>query len=640
MSMDRPRVVFFDIGGTLGDARLSGPPYRLERLEVFPYVPGMLKTLRAARARLGLISNIGAVIPENERAVEDALRAAGILDFFEATLRVYGPKDDVVIFRRALALAGIADSPQFGLFVGEDARERYWAGAAGMRAVPHPLLVSAALEGQPLTYARITAPAPMAGRHWQQALLDAGVVPCHVAGEEGTVVYAIAARPALARVMNMRFVVQLLGADDDPMTTDLYLLRDDLASQTGALDSEGQAARLVASERMTRWLIGSSLEGLHVAVPGSASIEDLHFPVARHGHNVKLAPDVSLLRPLRSVAATAFASEPTDRDLTETEIAAMARLTTEKVGACVERYAGVTPLDDAGAVRTRHSLSPDNARVTEALQRDLARAGGGTFRVRMHPFPFQGRQLYNVEADWPGTSSELVLMTAHLDSTAAQSHVGPGSVAYRPDSDPAPGADDDASGVAAVVSAAEVLRTLAGARPPARTIRFVLFNAEEQGLIGSRAYARALAASGARVAGVFQMDMIGNDFTPPPLFEVHAGYSPSSAIERQSLALARRIARLRPRVSPGLSDPELCLTKGPGSEERDGAEGRSDHTSFHERGYAACCASEDLFANEAPLPPAEVNDHYHKATDVQVNGRFAADIARVVAAAVWLTANP
>jgi Zn-dependent M28 family amino/carboxypeptidase len=53
--------------------------------------------------------------------------------------------------------------------------------------------------------------------------------------------------------------------------------------------------------------------------------------------------------------------------------------------------------------------------------------------------------LHNVEAELPGLSPELVLITAHLDSTAAND----------PDYDerhaPAPGADDDASGVAAVL---------------------------------------------------------------------------------------------------------------------------------------------------------------------------------------------
>ena len=75
-------------------------------------------------------------------------------------------------------------------------------------------------------------------------------------------------------------------------------------------------------------------------------------------------------------------------------------------------------------------------------------------------------------------------MTAHLDSTAAQ------SLPYDEATDPAPGADDDASGVAAVLALAEGFAALAATSPPARTLRFVLFNAEEEGLVGSRAYAR------------------------------------------------------------------------------------------------------------------------------------------------------
>ena len=81
--------------------------------------------------------------------------------------------------------------------------------------------------------------------------------------------------------------------------------------------------------------------------------------------------------------------------------------------------------------------------------------------------------------------------------------------AYDPATDPAPGADDDGSGAAAVLAAAQCLRELLDAgNTPTRTMRFVLFNAEEQGLVGSKVYARAAAAAGDRIAGVLQMDMI------------------------------------------------------------------------------------------------------------------------------------
>jgi leucyl aminopeptidase len=59
-----------------------------------------------------------------------------------------------------------------------------------------------------------------------------------------------------------------------------------------------------------------------------------------------------------------------------------------------------------------------------------------------------------VEATLNGESPDLVV-TAHLDSTAK------GQPPFSAEQDPAPGADDDASGMAAVLTAAWVLQQLA-----------------------------------------------------------------------------------------------------------------------------------------------------------------------------------
>jgi hypothetical protein len=639
----RAQAVFFDIGGTLGAPTLS-PDLRLERLDVYPDVPAILDDLRAAAVPLGVISNIGDATPENVAAATAALERAGIGGFFRDDLRIYGPKDDVPIFQRAAAAASLA--PGLAVFVGEDARERAVAARAGLRVAPHPRLARAVLEGDPLHYVRITIPASVAESPWRAALLQQALVPLHVTGDRDSVVYAIASRPALAALFNMRLIVQTLGDEGLPATTDLYLLRDDLAARSGRLTTEGQAASLLADDRRARRVLSSSLEGLHVALPGEESIDDYHFDVSRHGHHLRLSADTGLLRPFGTdprtrVAATAMALSA-ERDLRDTEVSSLAHVTTELISSYLDRYAGMTPLgsDDGGAIRTRHSASADNARVVQQIARDLARIGGGAFTVRVHPFTLSGRELFNVEAEWPGTSPDVVVVSAHLDSTAAGSHITPGAPPYHPAVDPAPGADDDGSGVAAVLAIAETLTRLAGAEPPRRGLRFVLFNAEEQGLVGSRAWVRDQAAAGTPIAAAFQMDMIGNNVVPPPLFEVHAGYSPSADVEERSLALARRIQRVQPIVAPRLTAPEIAFTKGPWPEHRDGAEGRSDHSSFHAHGYAACCVSEDLFANEPGLPDAEVNANYHKATDTVVNRSYAADIARVVAAAAWLTANP
>jgi hypothetical protein len=68
----------------------------------------------------------------------------------------------------------------------------------------------------------------------------------------------------------------------------------------------------------------------------------------------------------------------------------------------------------------------------------------------------------------------------------------------------APGADDNASGTAAVLEAARVL----AAFPLDFTVRFVAFSAEEWGLFGSRAHAAAAQMAGERILGVINLDMI------------------------------------------------------------------------------------------------------------------------------------
>ena len=119
----------------------------------------------------------------------------------------------------------------------------------------------------------------------------------------------------------------------------------------------------------------------------------------------------------------------------------------------------------------------------------------------------------------------------------------------------------------------------------------MLLNAEEQGLVGSRAYARDQAALGVDVVAVLQLDMIGYDVAPERAFELHAGFSPSPAVEQRSVALAGTVVAATGAVSPGLPAPQLYPVAG----EQDPGEERSDHYSFQLNGFPACLASEDFF---------------------------------------------
>ena len=74
-----------------------------------------------------------------------------------------------------------------------------------------------------------------------------------------------------------------------------------------------------------------------------------------------------------------------------------------------------------------------------------------------------------------------------------------------------PGADDNASGVAVLLSLAKVLRMESLLRP----VRLIAFDLEEYGLLGSQAYVERLKAQGKKVHLMISLEMLGYiDHTP------------------------------------------------------------------------------------------------------------------------------
>jgi bacterial leucyl aminopeptidase len=143
MVTEPAHVVYFDIGDTLGTVRFSPTLDHIERLDVFPDIPGVLVGLTAMGARLGIISNRGNIAEEE---VNRALQDAGIYDNFDPDLIIYGPKNSVDIFLRAAEKAGHAGAPARCLFVGENVLERQFAQAAGFKVAAHPSLAAQVLS--------------------------------------------------------------------------------------------------------------------------------------------------------------------------------------------------------------------------------------------------------------------------------------------------------------------------------------------------------------------------------------------------------------------------------------------------------------------------------------------------------------
>jgi carboxypeptidase Q len=99
-------------------------------------------------------------------------------------------------------------------------------------------------------------------------------------------------------------------------------------------------------------------------------------------------------------------------------------------------------------------------------------------------------EVYNTVAEIPGGDKpgEVVIIGGHIDSW-----------------DLGTGATDNGTGIMAVLEAARALKAV-GAKPR-RTIRFVLFSGEEEGLHGSRAYVKSHEQEMSKVAGVLIHDM-------------------------------------------------------------------------------------------------------------------------------------
>jgi hypothetical protein len=129
------KVVFCDIGDILGTAVLSPPPPHLESLDVFPYVAEMLEHLQSKGIRLGIISNTG---EETASSINNVLKKSGLSEYFEKDLLIYSSvvhlkKNSPEIFRLAALKAGLSDTPEQCIFVGEDPRERSFATQAGFK---------------------------------------------------------------------------------------------------------------------------------------------------------------------------------------------------------------------------------------------------------------------------------------------------------------------------------------------------------------------------------------------------------------------------------------------------------------------------------------------------------------------------
>jgi len=151
-------------------------------------------------------------------------------------------------------------------------------------------------------------------------------------------------------------------------------------------------------------------------------------------------------------------------------------------------------IGELSAMKNRYYRSESGA-AASAWLRDRWRKLANRPEITVELFD-QGYPQKSVIMTVPGTTrpDEVVVIGGHLDSIAR------GGTAAN-----APGADDDASGIATID---EVVRALMASNfRPERTVQFMAYAAEEVGLRGSQAIVREYKKRGVNVVGALQLDM-------------------------------------------------------------------------------------------------------------------------------------
>ncbi|MFD0134850.1 M20/M25/M40 family metallo-hydrolase [Streptomyces sp. NPDC127159] len=306
---------------------------------------------------------------------------------------------------------------------------------------------------------------------------------------------------------------------------------------------------------------------------------------------------------------------------------------------------------------TRHTLSiqDDPARGIGAARdwllaelRSYAAASGGRMTAELQSYVQEpasriptATRITNVIATLRGsvTPERVYVVSGHYDSRVTD---------VMDATSDAPGADDDASGVAVVVELARVMAK----RRPASTIVFAAVAGEEQGLYGATHMAQQFKAAGVDVQGMFTNDIIGSstadDGTRDPYtVRLFAEGVPSSETPEQA-ALRRSVGgendsatRQLSRFVRDVADNDVTGMHVRVIYRRDRYLRGGDHIPFLERSYPAARFTE----------PAEDFAHQHQDVRVDETGkqfgdlpefcdfRYIARVARVNAATLWSLAQ-
>ena len=241
----------------------------------------------------------------------------------------------------------------------------------------------------------------------------------------------------------------------------------------------------------------------------------------------------------------------------------------EELSGEVSTIIGGTPY----TIMSRNKNQPGNDKAADYIEQKLEYYG---LEVHNQSFGSVGRNVYGIQTGTQYPNQKFIIC-AHYDDM--------------PSGPIAPGADDNASGTAAVLEAARILTQYLSEY----TIIYALWDEEEYGLIGSAFYAQLAQAAGDSILGVVNMDMIAYDSDNDNVGEIHI--RPVA----NSLNLKDKWVEVNTDYNIGII-PSII---NPGTT-------ASDQASFWNNGYGALLLIEEYYGGD-------FNAYYHSTNDLIIH---------------------
>ncbi len=226
---------------------------------------------------------------------------------------------------------------------------------------------------------------------------------------------------------------------------------------------------------------------------------------------------------------------------------------------------------DLSAFVNRYYTTAGGVSGSNWIKNKWTQLANGRSNVTVEQFTHAGFPQKSVILTIQGSdnASEVVVLGGHQDSI---------NTAGTTETTKAPGADDDASGIASLTEAIRVM--MASNYQPRRTIKFMAYAAEEVGLKGSGEIARKFKTDGVNVVGVMQLDMTNYKGSAKDIY-LYTDYTNAG----QNSFVANLITTYQPSLTIGY---DSC------------GYGCSDHASWHAQGYATSMPFETAMSESNP----------------------------------------